>query len=49
MARGKTNIPSSSDDEFDDEGEPSLDELVHAIIFLRMSALNKRLNLKFEK
>jgi hypothetical protein len=34
MARGKTSIPSSSDDsddECDDEGKPSLDELAHAI------------------
>jgi hypothetical protein len=30
--RGKTSIPSSSD-ECDDEGKPSLDELVHAINF----------------
>jgi hypothetical protein len=29
MARGKTSIPSSSDDN-DDEGKPFLDELVHA-------------------
>jgi hypothetical protein len=33
MARGKTSIPSPSDDECDDEGKPSLDELVHAIKF----------------
>jgi hypothetical protein len=36
MARGNTNIPSSSDDgsdSSDDEDKPSLDELVHAIIF----------------
>jgi hypothetical protein len=50
MSRGKTSIPSSSDDsddECDDEGKPSLDELVHAVkYFLRMFALNKRLNLK---
>jgi hypothetical protein len=51
MARGKTSIPSASDDSSNDDGEgegkPSLDELVEAIKFLRMFALNKRLNLKF--
>jgi hypothetical protein len=50
MARGKTSILSSSDDsddECDDEGKPSVDELVHAVKFFRMFALNKRLNLKF--
>jgi hypothetical protein len=34
MARGKSNIPSSSDDsdnECDGEGKPSLDELAHAV------------------
>jgi hypothetical protein len=49
MARGKTSITSSSDDsdlECDGEGKPSVDELVHAIKFFRMFALNKRLNLK---
>jgi hypothetical protein len=50
MARGKMSIPSSSDDSSrdDDEGEgkPSLDELAEAVNFLRMYALNKRLNLK---
>jgi hypothetical protein len=49
MARGKSSIPSSSDDsddECDDKGKPSLDELVHTVMFLRMFALNKRLNLK---
>jgi hypothetical protein len=36
MARGKTSIPSSSDDsdsECDDEGNPSVDELAHAVKF----------------
>jgi hypothetical protein len=50
MTRGKTGIPSSSDDsndECDGEGKPSIDELVHVIKFFRMFALNKRLNLKF--
>jgi hypothetical protein len=50
MARGKTSIPSSSDDSSSDDGEgegkPSLDELVEAIKFFRMFTLNKRLNLK---
>jgi hypothetical protein len=50
MARGKMSIPSSSDDSSSDddegEGKPSLDELAEAVIFLRMYALNKRLNLK---
>jgi hypothetical protein len=50
MARGKMIIPSSSDDSSSDddegEGKPSLDELAEAVIFLRMYALNKRLNLK---
>jgi hypothetical protein len=32
MARGKTSISFSSDD-CDDEGKPSLDELVHAVKF----------------
>jgi hypothetical protein len=37
MARGKTSIPSSSDDsdnECDDDRKPSLDELAHAVKFL---------------
>jgi hypothetical protein len=49
MARGKRSIPSfidesSSDDE--GEGNPSVDELAKAVNFFRMSALNKKLNLK---
>jgi hypothetical protein len=44
MARGKTCIPSSSDDNSSDdnegEGKPSLDELAEAVNFLRMYALN---------
>jgi hypothetical protein len=46
----KMSIPSSSDDSSSDdegEGKHSLDELVKAVIFLRMYALNKRLNLKY--
>jgi hypothetical protein len=50
MARGKTSIPSSSDDSSSDvgegEGKTSLDELVEAVKILRMFALNKRLNFK---
>jgi hypothetical protein len=50
MARGKMSIPSSSDDSSCDDGEGegklSLDELAEAVKFLRMYALNKRLNLK---
>jgi hypothetical protein len=46
MARGKTSIPSFSDDECDNEGKPYLDELVHDVKFFRMSSLNKRFNLK---
>jgi hypothetical protein len=47
MERGKSSIPSSSDDSDDDcdgEGKPSLDELMQVINFLRMFSLNKRLN-----
>jgi hypothetical protein len=50
MSRGKTSIPSSSDDSSsdDDEGEGklSLDDLAKVVNFLRMFALNKTLNLK---
>jgi hypothetical protein len=45
MTRGKRSTPSSSDDECNGEGKPSVDELVHAVKFFRMFALNKRLNL----
>jgi hypothetical protein len=48
MVRGKTSISSSSDDS-DDEGKPSIDELAMSWIFLRMCAVNKRLNLKLWK
>jgi hypothetical protein len=36
VARGKTSIPSSSDDsddECDGEGKPSVDELGHVVLF----------------
>jgi hypothetical protein len=50
MARGEMSIPSSSDDSSSDdnegEGKPSLDELAEALNFLRLYALNKRINLK---
>jgi hypothetical protein len=49
MARGKMSIPSSSDESSSDdegEGKPSVYELAEAIKFFRMSALNKKLNLK---
>jgi hypothetical protein len=49
IARGKMSISSSSDDSSSDdegEGKPSLDELAEAVIFFRMFALSKRLNLK---
>jgi hypothetical protein len=49
MAGGKMSILSSSDDSSSDdegEGKPIIDELVEAINFFRMYALNKRLNLK---
>jgi hypothetical protein len=53
MARGKMSIPSSSDDSSCDDGEgeekPSLDEFAETVNFLRMYALNKRLNLKLWK
>jgi hypothetical protein len=49
MTRGKTSIPSSSDDECDDEGKPFVDELALTVNFLRMFALNKRLSLDLEK
>jgi hypothetical protein len=49
MAKCKISIPSSSDNRSSDdegEGKPSVDELADAVIFFRMYALNKRLNLK---
>jgi hypothetical protein len=49
MARGKTSIPSSSDDsddECDDEGKPSLDELVHAIKFFEDVCTKQKAQLK---
>jgi hypothetical protein len=49
MARGKTSIPSSSDDsddECDDEGNPSIDELVHAINFFEDVCTKQKSQLK---
>jgi hypothetical protein len=49
MVRGKTSIPSSSDDsndECDGEGKPSVDDLAHAVKFFRVFTLNKKLNIK---
>jgi hypothetical protein len=49
MARGKTSIPSSSDDsddECNDEGKPSLDELVHAIKFFEDVCTKQKAQLK---
>jgi hypothetical protein len=45
MARGKTSIPSSSDDS-DDEGKPSLDELVHAIKYFEDVCIKQKAQLK---
>jgi hypothetical protein len=52
MARGKSSIPSSSDDECDVEGKPSLDELAHAIkcfqdVCTKQKAQLKTLKIKF--
>ena len=45
MAIGNTSIQSSSDDsDSDDDYKPSVDKLALAVIFLRMHAINKRLN-----
>jgi hypothetical protein len=45
MARGNSSISSTSDDnDSDDEDKPSIDELAHAVIFLRMFALRKKLS-----
>jgi hypothetical protein len=44
MAKGNTSIPSSSDSDVDDEDKPSIDEPTHAVKFLSIFALNKKLN-----
>jgi hypothetical protein len=49
MVRGKTSIPSSSDDsdhECDGEGNPSIDELVHAIKFFEDVCTKQKAQLK---
>jgi hypothetical protein len=49
MARGKTSIPSSSDDsddECDDEGKPSVDELVHTVKFFEDVCTKQKAQLK---
>jgi hypothetical protein len=49
MERGKKSISSScddSDDECDDEGKPSIDELVHTIKFFEDVCTKQKANLK---
>jgi hypothetical protein len=49
MERGKTIIPSSSDDndsECDDEGKPSIDELVHVVTFFEVVCTKQKTQLK---
>jgi predicted RNase H-like nuclease (RuvC/YqgF family) len=49
MARGKTSISSSSDDsddECDDEGKPSVDEVVHAVMFFEDACTKQKAQLK---
>jgi hypothetical protein len=49
MARGKTSIPYSSDDsddECDEEGKPSLDELVQAVKFFEDVCTKQKAQLK---
>jgi hypothetical protein len=46
MERGKTSIPSSSDDECDDEEKPSLGELAHAIKFFEDVCTKQKAQLK---
>jgi hypothetical protein len=50
--RGKTSIPSSSDDsdsECDDEGKPSVDELAHADKFFEDVCTKQKAQLKILK
>jgi hypothetical protein len=49
MARGKTSTPSSSDDECDGEGKPSVDELEHAIKFFEDVCTKQKAQLKILK
>ena len=49
MARSKTSIPSSSDDndsECDDEGKPSIDELAHVVMFFEVVCTKQKAQLK---
>jgi hypothetical protein len=49
MARGKTSISSSSDesdDECDEEGKPSLDELAHDVKFFEDVCTKQKAQLK---
>jgi hypothetical protein len=46
MARGKISIPYSSDDECDEEGNPSLDELAHAVKFFEDVCTKQKAQLK---
>jgi hypothetical protein len=49
MARGKSSIPSSSDDsddECDGEGKPSLDELAHVVNFFENVCTKQKSQLK---
>jgi hypothetical protein len=46
VARCKTSIPSSSDDECDDEGKPSVDELVHVFKFFEDVCIKQKAQLK---
>jgi hypothetical protein len=48
MARGKTSIPSSSDDS-DDDRKPSIDELVHAVNFFEDVCTKQKAQLKTRK
>jgi hypothetical protein len=52
MERGKTSIPSSSDDsnnECDGEGKPCVDELVHAVKFFEDVCTKQKAELKILK
>jgi hypothetical protein len=46
MARGKSSIPSSSDDECDGVGKPSVDELAHARKLFEDVCTKKKTQLK---
>jgi hypothetical protein len=46
MGKGKSQDPSSSDDECDGEGKPSLDELAHAVKFFEDVCTKQNAQLK---